>query len=95
MMPGKDAYDLDGVSNVESTSTMSEMPFPTRKGDTGLDGVESVATDASLTYEPDDAFPTGPAVPLTAVTDLPMGTGAEKRYTGSSGHIKSWPKAFE
>jgi hypothetical protein len=94
-MPGRDAYDLDGVANIESSNKMSEMPYPTHKGDTGLDDVHSVTTDAKLTYDPDDAFPTGPAVPLDAVTGLPMGEGAQKRYDGTTGHIKGWPKAYQ
>ena len=94
-MAGKDAYDLDGVANVEHHGEEWGSQFPMRKGDTGLDGVESVTTDARMTYEADDAFPSGTKVDLPATTDLPMGEGAKATYAGGTGHIKHWPKAFE
>jgi hypothetical protein len=94
-MARPDAYDLDGVSNIETSASMSDMPYPKGKGDVSLDNVGSVDTDASLTYNPDDAFPGGATVTLDAVTGLPFGEGAQKRYDGTSGHIKEWPKAFE
>ena len=94
-MAGKEAYNLDNVSSVDTSTKMSEMPFPARKGDTSLDGVISVDTSSKLTYTPDDAFPSGASVPLDAVTGLPMGEGAQKRYEGNTGDIETWPKAFE
>ena len=95
---GGDAYNLDGVANIESTTGMTQLSggvYPMNKGNEQMDGIISVDTDASMTYTPDDAFPTGPAVPLDAVTGLPFGTGAEKRYDGLTGHVHPWPKAFE
>ena len=93
-MAGKDAYDLDGVANVESTDWEPLNQFPTRKGDTGLDNVISVDTDASMTNDPDETFPTGKKVEINAVTDLPMGEGATLDYAGSTGHVKQWPRAW-
>lgn len=95
-MAAKDAYNLDDVANVEHHGEEWGSQFPMKKGDTSLDNVESVATDAKMTYRADDAFPTGGANPgLDAITDLPMGTGAEATYAGGTGHVKHWPKAFE
>jgi hypothetical protein len=89
------AYDLDGVANVEHEGQKWGSQFPTGKGDTQLDGVISVDTDAHMTYEADDAFPGGKKVELTATTDLPMGEGARATYSGKTGHIINLPKAFE
>jgi len=91
---GGDAYSLDDVSNVPGTPSQSDMPYPMGKGDTGLDGVESVDTDAGMTYKGDEAFPTGARVPLNAVTELPEGKGAETPK-GEGANVETWPKAFE
>ena len=89
------AYDLDGVANVENEGQKWGSQFPLNKGDTKLDGVISVDTDARMTYEADDAFPMGKKVELDATTDLPMGEGARATYAGTTGHIAKWPEAYE
>ena len=91
---GKDAYNLDNVSNVPETPKMSEMPFPMGNGDTGLDGVESVTCSSKLTETPEDAWPMGGPVKMDAVTDLPEG-GANRSFVGNTGNVTPWPKAFE
>ena len=95
-MERSEKYNLDNVANVESGDTPAPLSwFPENKGNSQMDGVISVDTDAKLTYKADDAFPSGARVVLDATTDLPMGEGARATYSGGFGHIIDWPKAFE
>ena len=88
-------YDLDGVANVSSHQQAPLSSFPMGKGNTDLDGVESVEDSASITYKPDDAYGRGASVQLDATTGLPMGEGARSEMVGGTGTVTNWPKAFE
>lgn len=93
--PGKEAYNLDNVSNIPETPKISELVYPMGKGDTSLDGVESVKCSSGMTYKPEDAWPMGNKVPMDATTDLPFGTGAKMEFMGQDGDVTDWPAAWE
>ena len=96
MKGNRDAYNLDGVANVEMNRDHAYMTeFPRGKGNTQLDGVISVDTNSGHVYEADEAYPTGKRVEMDAITDLPLGNGAEMDYAGGTGTITDWPKAFK
>lgn len=71
---GNEPYNLDGILNIEQRPRYQELSqYPLGKGNTDLDGIESVEANSSLTWYGDDAFPRGKTISMDAVTEIPGG----------------------
>jgi hypothetical protein len=97
--PGAD-YSMDNVSSL----TPSDKPvgpegaFPMGKGNTDMDGVESVEANSSLTYKSDQIFSEnfGPPIEMDAVTELPNAKRIKPAYSGEgTGDVCDKPPGYD
>lgn len=97
--PGAD-YSMDDISSIDPSGKPvgPEGAYPTGKGSVSMDGIESVETHESLTYESDKLFEEnfGPEIKLDAVTELPGYKRPKPVYSGEgTGDVCSKPPGYD